>query len=350
MSNFMETELINILKQKNVADNLIDRVINSGYIIRHWTDFKTPEGYITVSDKMYGNKQFSSSFDVNKFIQYIEGKNVFEKLPDYRTYKAKNLSEIQEILNESPRNLYIENGQMSFRGQVKEYRFSRDIPNPVRSDNTGKELSILPGAYRDKPLGINSNPFRQEYSTVDLFLRELEPNNPDILLDSSFSYDIMRVEQHYAKQTEGLDISFDIDTALFFATNKLKWNEDGTAYHSRVEKGKHSGVLYCFVFRDPPVKKTKYLIQQFDLFKTYTPTRILRQNCGLPLFSEYDRNIAICDIDCIIYLDEDFEYENGLTPKYMFPDEKEDLFYGKLIELKKNKSHQLLENIVEYRN
>lgn len=346
----METELIEILRQKNVSDKLVDRVINSGYIIRHWMDFKTPEGYITVSDKMYGNKQFSSSFDIDKFIEYIEGKSVFEKLPDFRTFKVKNKADIQEILNEYPRNRFIKNGQMSFRGQVKEYTFLRNIPNPVRSDKNGKELSILPGAFRDKPLGINKNLSTREYNTVDLFLRELEPNNPSIFLDSSSTYDIMKVEQHYAKHTEGLDISFEIDTALFFATNKLNWNENGAAYHSKVEKGKHNGVIYCFVFRDPPVKKTEYLIKEFDLFKTYTPTRILRQNCGLPLFSDYDRNIAICDIDCIIYLDEDFEYETGLLPTYMFPNEKDDLFYGKLIELKKKKSHELLENVVEYIN
>lgn len=350
MSNFMEKELIDILKQRSVSDNLIDKVINSGYIIRHWMDFKTPEGYITVSDKMYGNKQFSSLFDIDKFIKYIEGKSVFDKLPSFITFKVKNLAEINEILDEKSRSRYIENGQMSFRGQVKEYTFSREIPNPVRSDKHGNELSILPGAFRDKPLGINKNPFKRESNTVDLFLYELEPNNPNIFLDSSYAYDIMRVEQHYAKHTQGLDISFDVETALFFATNKLKWNKDGTAYHSKVEKGKHTGVIYCFVFRDPPVKKTEYLIKDFDLFKTYSPTRILRQNCGLPLFSDYDRNIAICDIDCIIYLDEDFDYETGLTSSYMFPNEKDDLFYGKLIELKKKKTHKSLENIVEYKN
>jgi len=346
----MESELIDILRKKNVSDNLIDSVINSGYIIRRWMDSKKPDGYITVSDKMYGNKQFSSSFDIDKFVDYIEGKDVFNKLPGFNTYKVKSRSEIQEILNEYPRNRYIENGKMSFRGQVKEYTFSRDIPNPVRADKNGQELSILPGVFRNKPLGVNKNPFRQEHFTLDLFLSELEPNNPNIFLDASLAHDPMRVEQHYAKHTEGLDISFDTETALFFATNELKWNEDGTAYHSKVEKGNHTGVIYCFVFQDPPVKKTEYLIQGFDLFKTYTPTRILRQNCGLPLFSDYDRNIAICDIDCIIYLDEDFENEDVLTPKYMFPDEKDDLFYGKLIDFKNKKTHQSLENIVEYRN
>ena len=57
----MVEQLIKIVKGKNINDTLIDNIINSGYIIRQWMDFQTPEGYKSVSDKMYGNKQFSSS-------------------------------------------------------------------------------------------------------------------------------------------------------------------------------------------------------------------------------------------------------------------------------------------------
>lgn len=89
------------------------------------------------------------------------------------------------------------------------------------------------------------------------------------------------------------------------------------------------------------------MIEGFDLFKTYKPERIIRQDCGLPLFSDYDRNIAITDLDFIIHLDADFDYEGKKDPKYMFPNTEEDLFYGKLLELK-DKHPDLLANIVEY--
>jgi len=346
----MEKELINILKIKGVSDRMIDNIINSGYIIRHWQDFKTAEGYITISDKMYGNKGISSSFDIDKFIQYANGHYVFEKLPKLNSHRVKNLTEINEILNEPYRKRWIENGWLSFRGQVKEYTFKRKIPNPVRADMDGKEISILPGAFRDKPLGFNRQDFADERNSFELFLRELEPNNPHVYSDSYYSYDIMRAEQHYAKHTQGLDISFEISTALFFATNKLNWNTDGTAYHSEISQGNHEGVIYSFVFRDPLVKKTEFLIKDFDLFKTYSPARILRQNCGLPLFSEYDRNIAVCDIDCVFYLDENFDYPDKLRPSYMFPDESEDLFYGKLLDLKRKYNGFGLDNVIEYKH
>lgn len=68
----------------------------------------------------------------------------------------------------------------------------------------------------------------------------------------------MRVEQHYDTQTAGLDISFDIETAIFFATYKFLFNSHGNAYHSKIKKGEHEGVIYGFRFRDPPVKKLNF--------------------------------------------------------------------------------------------
>ena len=340
----MEKLLIKILKEKHLEDSFIDRIINSGYIAKHLADDR-----IVVSDKMYGNKMFSSVFDIDKFIDYVNGKNTFAELPKFRTYKVKTLQEIQDILNEDSRKRYIENGLMSFRGQTKEYTFKREIPNPVRANEKGEELSIIPGAFRGKPFRTDDQLFTYEKSTVKPYLYNLEPNNKNVYYDSSHAYDIMRVEQHYAKQTSGLDITFDIETALYFATNKLNWNDDKTVYYAGIEQGKHNGVIYIFVFREPSVKKTEFLIQGFDLFKTYQPLRILRQNCGLPLFQDCERNIAICDIDCIIYLDQEFSYKTKLTYKHLFPNESEDLFYGKLMELKRKDDLKLLEHVMEYR-
>lgn len=51
----------------------------------------------------------------------------------------------------------------------------------------------------------------------------------------------------------------------------------------------------------PSVKGTEFLIRDFEVCKKYIPTKILRQKCGLPILGLMERNIAICDIDCIIY-------------------------------------------------
>ncbi|MFV0107492.1 hypothetical protein [Enterobacter ludwigii] len=343
----LSEKLIEILRDKKVPEQLINDVIDSGYILRNFHDPFSGYNWWNVSDKMYGNKQFFSSFDIDDFVQYIQGNNVFEKLPSFTTYTVRSYGEIKDILSEPIRKRYLNEGKLSFRGQVSQHAFTRKIPNPVRADENGREISIFPGIYRQKEELYSFNIIQNEKRSSLRFLQELEPNNPNVFLDSTYSYDIMRVEQHYATQTAGLDISFDIETAIFFATYKFLFNSHGNAYHHKIKKGDHNGVIYGFCFTDPPVKKTEFLIEEFDFFKTYRPERVIRQNCALPLFSEYERNIATTDLDFIIYLDKDFDYEGKRDPGYMFPNIKEDLFYGKLLGLKDKYPH-LLADVIEY--
>jgi hypothetical protein len=340
-------QLVKILREKKVSEDLIEKVIDSGYIIRIFGGFgMKPTEF--VSDQMYGNKGLSSKFDIEKFIEYIHGEFEFPKLPAFNEYTVKSYKEIEDILSDPRRQHYIKEGRMSFRGQTSQYTYKRQIPNPVRADKDGREISIFSGVYRQNNEFYSFNIENEEERTLKFLLHKLEPNNPNVHLDSHSAHDIMRVEQHYATQTAGLDISFDIETAIFFATQKFQFDSEGLAYHTKIPKGDHKGVIYGFVFTDPPVKKTEFLIQNFNLFKTYTPERVLRQNCGLPLFGDYERNIATTDLDFIIYLDKDFDYEGKRTPKFMFPNTAEDKFYKKLLELKDEYPKQL-KNIVEYK-
>ncbi|MGR3293838.1 MAG: hypothetical protein ACUZ9M_07480 [Candidatus Scalindua sp.] len=342
-----EERLIEVLRSKGVSEKKIGDVIDSGYIIRNFVDPISGKTWESVSDKMFGSKGPSSSFDIDKFVEYIHGSYSFSPLPKFVEYTVKNIDEINEILSDDRRQYYIKEGRMSFRGQTLQYKYKRKIPNPVRSDQEGREISIFPGMFRQNSELYSFKEMPQETCTLKHLLHELEPNNPEVYVDSSYAYDIMRVEQHYATQTAGLDISFDIETAIFFAKYKFQFNSKGTAFYKKIRKGDHNGVIYGFCFRDPPVKKTEFLVKDFDIFKTYKPERIIRQGCGLPLFSEYERNIAITDLDLIIHLHEDFDYEGVKTPEYMFPNTEEDKFYGKLLELK-DRYPDLLKDVVEY--
>jgi hypothetical protein len=143
-------------------------------------------------------------------------------------------------------------------------------------------------------------------------------------------------------------VAFDIETALFFATYRFINTSKQLADYEKIPTGQHSGVIYCFRFRDPPVKRTEYLIRKFDLFKTFPPARILKQNCGLPLIGPHERNIATTDIDCIIELDKAFDYDGRRTPEEMFPDVSRDRFYGRLLDIK-DRHADLLSNVVEYK-
>lgn len=351
MSNAIPIKpLSEILAAENVSANLIDAVNDSGFYMRGWVDPFSGKTWHSVSDLMYGNKQFSSSFPTEEFIKYIHGNHSFPALPPLRTYTANCVADIHEILADPRRAHYLSEGTLTFRGQPKEYKFKRRIPNPVRADADGLEVSVLPGVYRQTDEFYSFSRVQPERRSFDWLLAELEPNNPEVFLDSSYAYDIMRTEQHYATQTTGLDLAFELDTALFFATYRFKFDATGRAYYEAVPRGEHSGVIYCFRFRDPPVKRTQYLVKDFDLFKTYPPLRIVRQDCGLPLIMPSERNIALTDVDCIINLAPGFSLPDTFQklPEYMFPSAKEDSFYGKLLELKDEKP-ELLQDVVEYK-
>ncbi|MBP6782308.1 MAG: hypothetical protein KA152_00850 [Verrucomicrobiales bacterium] len=344
----MQESLQSTLFNAGIDAGTTSRVLDSGYFLRNWVDpFSGGRTWSSVSDFMYGSKGHSSNFKTEKFIAYIKGDHAFDALPAFRRFTVKSVEEIKSILSEPYRARLMDGGRLSFRGQTSEHTFKRHFPSPVRSDSDGREISILPGVYRQSgPTYTFSMPF-QEQRSFSYLLSKLEPNNPQMFWDSPHSFDVMRVEQHYATQTAGLDLSFDIQTPIFFATHHFERHENGLASHRRVPKGEHKGVIYCFCFQDPPVKATEYLIKDFDLFKTYTPERILRQHCALPLIGPHERNIALTDLNCIFDLHQDFVDDSPLDPAWMFPGVSEDPFYKKLIEIK-DSAPTLLPNLVEY--
>ncbi|EKJ7128770.1 hypothetical protein OGO72_000127 [Klebsiella pneumoniae] len=146
----LEQKFIEILRDKNIPEKLINDVIDSGYILRNFHDPFSGFQLWRVSDKMYGNKQHSSLFNIDDFVKYIQGDNVFEKLPSFTEITVKNYKDIESFLSEPRRRRYINEGRLSFRGQVSQYTYKRKIPNPVRADENGNEISIFPGLYRQK--------------------------------------------------------------------------------------------------------------------------------------------------------------------------------------------------------
>jgi hypothetical protein len=336
--------LIAKLEEYGVDQSRIDDVIDSGYILRGFWDSFSKTTRDSVSDCMYGNKQFSSVFEIEKFIEYLNGDNAFPSHQELPRYVASSRADIDQILSDERRAYYIGEGSLVFRGQTRQHTFRRKIPNPVRADSSGEEISIFPGIYRQNSQYYSFASAIESKEIPMGFLRLLEPD-PDIEL-GFVHYDIMRTQQHYLCPTAGLDITFDMDVALFFATHQFEQAQDGTARYRKVASGDHEGIIYCFRFRDPPVKKTQFFISEFDLFKTYPPERILRQSCGLPLIGDYERNIALCDIDCVIQLNKDFD-ESTYDPMHLFPPTSTDLFYARLLELRE-RIPDVFGTVVEY--
>jgi hypothetical protein len=333
------------LRVAGVPEQVVQNALESGYYMRTISNFGAGT-FERVADRMYGNKAFSGSFEFEEFASYLKGDNTYGIVPPFREVTVKTRSEIRDVLSEPERQRYLSEGSLTFRGQWREYHFKRQVPNPRRADEAGYELSIMPGMFRQFGDVYRFSVDPSQGLSLGWWVDVLEPSDPHADAKSHSSHDLMRVEQHYASPTGGLDLTFDIDTALFFATHRFSAT-DGIARQTRIPQGSHCGVIYCFRFGSPSVTKSEYYIRSFDLFKTHTPERILRQHCGLPLIDSYERNIAITEIDCIIRLHPEFHEGAIPSAEYMFPSVREDAFYRRLLELK-DEFPEELQHVVEY--
>lgn len=333
--------------ERGLSDDLIRQIVDSGFYLRTLVNPISSETWETVSDMMYGNKQFSSSFAIDEFLAHVTATRKLDSLPSFVEETVRTWTDVQEVLSTPRRQRYMSDGTFSFRGQTSSFTIHRSIPNPRRSDSAGRELSVMPGLYRQSESRYSFSKAVTEVRSWEYFLRDLEPHDQDLDSHADVAYDIMRTEQHYAAATRGLDLSFAPEPALFFATHRFTLQPTGRVTYEPVKRGEHTGVIYCFRFRDPPVKRSEYFIRDFELFRTYRPERLLRQQCGLPLIGGHERNIAITDIDCIIHLDSDFRCQSDLSSQQLFPGVGDDPFYAKLLELKDRYPTEL-RNVVEY--
>jgi hypothetical protein len=169
-------------------------------------------------------------------------------------------------------------------------------------------------------------------------------------VEGTANRDLPLVEQHYGIDTCGLDVTFDFRVATFFATNKFRYRDDGTAFYEHVDGGLHTGVVYGFVFRDPPLKKTAELVTEVASFNHIPPTRPVKQQCALPFFHSYNMNEAVCDLDFVMYLDPNFDRTAMLDVESLFPSRDDDPFYGAVLDLKSRyPSLEPFSRLVEYR-
>jgi hypothetical protein len=182
----MFEEFGKLLHGRGFSDAIIDRVRASGFFLKHWMTTDPAKPHITVSDSMYGNKGLSSSFETESFLRYVQGEQRFSRLPPLNRVKVRSRAEILQYLSEPRLRRYDTEGSLTIRGQPREHKLKRAIPNPVRADEEGAEVSILPGLHRQSPKNMYSFDARvvEQRALTPLSFR-LEP------ADLERAYDVM---------------------------------------------------------------------------------------------------------------------------------------------------------------
>jgi hypothetical protein len=358
------------LVEHGIDKESIRAVIDSGYFYTEiqldWSS-KTIPG---VKDSYYGNKA-SGLFSLEEFVAHLKGSPLHKPPSDVPEYCIRSLAHACKVLS-SPRHVRYCEG-MSFRGQPKDYMVRRPMPNPRLKDNLGAERVILPSWWRSS---LNKNPSVREYelersvfvtpefaeslvfeglpnwqehamqhklSMADNYnddefpdetCREIWHRYNTHFIEGPVSNEIPLIEQHYGIPTIGLDVTFDLATALFFAAHRFHQPYDGLASFVPVDGKAHEGVVYCFVFSSPPVRRTSEQIARLRAFAHIPPLRPVRQQCALPAFHIDEISAACRDLDAILHLGQDFDPDGLPTMKSLFPGPDEDQFYRALLDQK----------------
>ncbi len=121
--------------------------------------------------------------------------------------------------------------------------------------------------------------------------------------------------QHYGIPTNILDITKDIDVALFFAQMK---NNEGV--YQKAENVENS-VIYIFIL-DP---KTDRFIDSSELLEEFGVQRPLRQKCGVIAGASFaHQNYYSRFISVRIKLGDFINFNESLTGDYLFPNKEDD--------------------------
>ena len=251
-----------ILETRGISNELSARLEECGYQISNTSLYGMGEPTLCISDTFYGSKWGIGLIPIEEFFR----EHSFKIRPP--VYEVGSLQEIRALLSEAPHSRY--DGRMTFRGQVKEYFTRRSYPNPI-AENCGQERLILPGYWRKFVGRWNDRFDAPSYSSIfatcagdDLIYRGIEDwrglsernfkryglhtmsNLEDFLDPESQAYfkrwqafkvngmfmrDLPVVEQHYGFDTTGLDVTFNVEMATFFASHKFKMRSDVTAYY-----------------------------------------------------------------------------------------------------------------------
>lgn len=345
-----QKELGITLQEYGIDKNKISEVIESGYF--QWNVGYPPKTAPCVADRFYGSKIPSGLIPINVFIEYLNGGNIPQYSECIKHYTVKSLQEAEEILSSERHKKYNESGSLSFRGQTKEYWLRRKIPNPYAKNHLNDERFIVPSFWRscDK----YHNPAHRVHGQTSILNTESADrliygdisSNSDSenerrynthKIEGYFSNEIPQIEQHYGRKTIGLDVTFDLATAFFFASHRVKEKDTNSKKYTYlpIKKGEHKGVVYCFVFSMPSVYKSEWQIKYLKTFQDIPPLRPIRQSCALPAFHFNEVNAAARDLDAIFFLDKNFDQTGLPSKEYLFPDSNEDLFYSALIREKK---------------
>jgi hypothetical protein len=324
--------------------------------------FVFPKIGSNIIDRYYGGPLFS--YDGRTRFSPQEFKSIAleqtRKIPPYPLIRASSLGEVQEYVKDL--NDQHPNRTLAYRGQQSHHRLQRKFTNPYLDHPELGETSLLPSVWRHM-LNSTSDQFpnftgipmlgwsailykqwpieeirRREAALANtgefLFtISEMEDCSDELLKEFAkfrgylhleeaiFQNGLLTMMQHYGLPSPVLDLTTDLDVAIFFATHKFASNQTHSTYSFNGTNSKNA-ILYVMLVNENEMHQH----ERNKVMSYAKPERPKRQSCVVCSTNAWSLNLPAHYLVGAIRLDFDLSEPSKYSVRDLFPDEGSDPF------------------------
>lgn len=313
-----------------------------------------------IVDKYYRNVYFAKKLEFNGLYGHRDVlrdhyTDFYQKFLDCEMMRCKNyiapiinvgsFKEIEEIISLIPQR---GQGGLFFRGQTSFYELTRtkNIKKLLFGNSNSSEPSLITSSSRNK-FDYDNFHFRlKNYIAENNILKDNDLEKKDLweklLLDPKckLDYSVMALAQHYGIPSHGLDVTQDIDVALWFATNKFVNDSDTEKCHynkiSKNEWQKESSKWpVIFVFQTILNSHMQSLQDCEELSElNLQPLRPSRQSAKFFIGGHSDQQNRLAESVVCAFRLSPSDYETKVSFDYLFPSPDQDIAYKLMLDFK----------------
>lgn len=279
-------------------------------------------------------------------------------------HRATSLADVARIVQKIDSGV---NRRLLFRGQTKSYPLAREKPNSFFQVPNLGEVSLMPSVWR-RVLRDRNNVYHWFrnltlfewssiiYSSVDISdidrrvieaqargdwittISDMEDSDDPVLkkfgqlradmtmeFGNRLNWPLSTLLQHYGLFSPALDLTTELDVAIFFATHRFKKERDISAYEF-VGSNARQAVIY--VIKEDPNETTSY--ERVRLLDQLDPQRPKLQSCVIFGSGPDAMNLAADFLERVIFLDFDLAAPGRVDVGHIFPRAEDDRFLAAL--------------------
>lgn len=337
------------------SDAEAQRLVESGYVML--------EGHDIVFDRYYAGLLSSTDGRVRTTAERFMPDGNGQSAP-VEVHVAGSIDDVRRIVEMSQER---STHRLLFRGQTRHFPLARPIPNPSMSVGNLGEISLVPSLWR-RLLAARPGSFLEfqnltkfEWSQIlyaGFDLKDIERRHQALLDAGEWVYTIAEMEdcsdpvvaafgnvrgdlllefdqhapalatllQHYGLLSPVLDLTSELDVALFFATHALEGAGLRSSYRF-VGTNNRQAVLYLL----KEDEREMLVHERRRLFDALDPQRPAKQHCVIATSASWAINLPADFVRAVIRLDFDLSEIVGPGTHNLFPSPKEDRFLRALL-------------------